>query len=122
MPEPVSSPSRAPNSSQYDPAECDPTRASCAAPAAPPVLTLEPVVIEGRPPRAAPSCEREHKAAALGCSLGTAALVASTIGKTSPTELPRVVISALREGIGCARLIADYDQCKADGAVRIAAA
>ncbi|HEY6080133.1 MAG TPA: hypothetical protein VIW29_15070 [Polyangiaceae bacterium] len=118
MPEPVSSPTRAPNSSQYDPAECDPTRASCAAP----VLTLEPVVIEGRPPRAAPSCEREHEAAALGCGLGAAALVVSTLGKTSILDVPRVVVSALREGAGCARLITAYDQCKEEGAARIAAA
>lgn len=119
MPDPISSTSSAPNSSHYDPSECDPTRASCAPPPAPKQITLEPMVIEGRPPRSAPACERELKVAALGCSLGAASLVALALGKTSVLALPGLV-SLVKEAASCAKLISDYELCKSDGAARIA--
>lgn len=117
MPDPVSSSA---NSSVYDPSLCDPTRTSCIEPPEPRVVTLPEVVVEGRVPRTPPSCKDQRNAAVAGCTLGIAPLLLSTAEKGVAT--PSAVLSAVKEGMACAKLVSEYISCQRDGALRTAVA
>ena len=84
-------------------------------------ITLETIVIEGRPPRVAPTCEGKLQSAVLSCSLGAASLVASVLGSAGGLSLG-TFLRAVKEGLSCARVITEYSECKEEGAARTAAA
>lgn len=124
MPDPIG-PAPAPVST------CDPELASCldAEPAVSSrVITLPPVVIEGRaqpaPPgrHEAPSCKTEADAATQGCV--TAVIAGAGTLAAAPTGAGLIVGAAatINQVTSCQRLIAAYDDCKTVGAARADAA
>lgn len=120
MPDPIGSAS-APTST------CDPQLASCLD--AEPILssrviTLPPVVIEGRaqpaPPgrHQAPSCKAEADAAVQGCIAGALSTVSAVASASSSATLLTSLAATVNHVSSCQRLIAGYDDCKTVGAAR----
>ncbi len=114
MPDPVSS---SPNRSVYDPSQCDPSLASCAEPPKPNVVTIPDVVIEGHVPRKPPGCEQQKYGAVVGCILSAAEIAVS-----ASDGMTKGIVTGLKEGFACGKLVAEYLTCKREGEERTAAA